>query len=175
MKTFKLTALLLLICNFALYAQTDVFDKLVGTWEYKTAAETFRIVLVKGWMDTHYSKEECLIGGYSYVKNGVTIGNYTQNIPATYTDDNDKITILGGKIRVSKTQLSSNSIWIMFTDKKIGKTTFGFYTKTNNFTLLSSTEARWQIFEDEGEYDPNCPPPPEGFSVPVNVIMKKIK
>ena len=117
-----------------------------------------------------------MIGGYLHVKNGVTIGDYTQNIPVTYTTLNDgKITILGGKIRISKTELSSNSIWIMFTDRKIGKTTFGFYTKTNNFTLLSSTEARWQIFEDEGEYDQNCPPPPEGFSVPVDVIMKKIK
>jgi hypothetical protein len=41
----------------------------------------------------------------------------------------------------------------------------------NRFTLLSPTEARFEIFEDEGDgLDV-----PEGFSVPVDVIMKKVK
>jgi hypothetical protein len=43
----------------------------------------------------------------------------------------------------------------------------------NTFTLLSSTEARLELYNDEGGIDGEIIP--EEFSVPVNVVMKKVK
>jgi hypothetical protein len=152
--------------------QTKNLDAFVGTWEYKTENELFRIVFIKGIRNDKYFLYDCVIGGYLYIKNRDTIGDYTKNIPFRYLDNNTKdITIMGSNIAYDPAKINPNRIWLIFTDRKIGKTTWGFGFQ-NNFTLLSPTEARFQVFNDEGIDGEDIP---EEFSVPVDVVMKKVK
>jgi hypothetical protein len=151
--------------------QTKNLDAFVGTWEYKTENEFFRIVFVRGKFDAYKSKYDCVIGGYLYIKDKDTIGDYTKNIPLLYSDSNAKdVTICGTNASTITAYILPNRIRLIFTDRKIGKTTWGF--PQNNFTLLSPNEAHFQIFNDEGMGDVIVP---QEFSVPVDVIMKKVK
>jgi uncharacterized membrane protein YciS (DUF1049 family) len=169
---------ILMVLNFAItlaaqqkQLQTKNLDAFTGVWEYKTANELFRIVFIKGKCESTSFKFDCVIGGYLHIKNGVTIGDYTKNIPVKYTYDNRKdVTIIGDNAHIDLAQILPNSIRLSFTDRKIGKTTTGFHLYRNNLTLLSPTEARFQLFEDEGD----GLEVPDGFSVPTNVIMKKV-
>jgi hypothetical protein len=149
---------------------TKNLDAFVGIWEYKTKNELFRIVFIKGINDKT-SLYDCVIGGYLYIKNGDTIGDYTKNIPVRVGSNTKDITILGTNSAYDSTHLNPNRIRLTFTDRKIGKTTWGF--PRNNFTLLSPTEASFKVFNNEGMDGEETPP--EEFSVPVDVIMKKVK
>ncbi|MDR0605746.1 MAG: hypothetical protein LBG80_15745 [Bacteroidales bacterium] len=163
---------------------TKNLDAFTGTWEYKTENELFRIVFIKGKDNSEGRNIDCIIGGYLYIKNKDTIGgDYTKNIPVKYSHENKKdVTIFGTNALSSLDKVNPNQIRLIFTDRKIGKKTWGnagmrkisenlFEIIFNWFTLLSSTEARLELFNDEGEDLDQ----PEEFSVPVNVIMKKVK
>jgi hypothetical protein len=153
------------------HSQTKNLDAFVGTWEYKTENELFRIVFVKGKYKGSTVKYDCVIGGYLYIKDRDTIGDYTKNIPVQSLGHNEKeITIRGTNANSNTAYILPNRIRLIFTDRKVGKTTWGF--PQNNFTLLSPTEARFQIFNDEGIDDVIVP---QEFSVPVDVVMKKVK
>lgn len=161
MKALKLTILLFLACNFTLHAQTDVFDKFVGTWEYKTATEIFTISLKKGII----SGTESVYGAYGYVKNGKT-----EKVLPSYvgTKISQNRTISGDNRR----RLPSNIISGIFYDEKKDK--FCYLT----ITLISTSEIRWELSEPEGirlVIDGVDMGLPKGFSVPTDVIMKKIK
>ncbi|MDR1054468.1 MAG: hypothetical protein LBL90_01265 [Prevotellaceae bacterium] len=150
-------------------------DAFAGTWEYKTANETFRIVFKKGTANTVYAKYDCLIGGYSYSKNGTLIGDYTANIPAIFDDDSSElVTIRASNATEDPDRADPNRVWVSFTDRKLNKSTMGFGWDRNNFTLLSPSQARFQLFEDEGEQFDGSIDIPEGFSVPTDVVMTKI-
>jgi hypothetical protein len=66
--------------------QTKNLDAFTGTWEYKTENDFFRIVFIRGIRNDQYFLYDCVIGGYLYIKNRDTIGDYTRNIPAQYLD-----------------------------------------------------------------------------------------
>jgi NDP-sugar pyrophosphorylase family protein len=156
------------------HLHTKNLDAFTGIWEYKTENELFRIVFVKGKYSNSNAKikYDCVIGGYLYIKDRDTIGDYTKNIPVQSSEHNLKeITIRGTNAGPDSTVIDPNHIRLVFNDRKIGKITWGFGIFQNKFTLLSPTEARFQVFNDEGDgldY-------PLEFSVPVDVIMKKVK
>jgi hypothetical protein len=160
---------------------TKNLDAFTGTWEYKTENELFRIVFIKGKDNREGHNSDCIIGGYLYIKNKDTIGgDYTKNIPVKYSTGNERdVTIFGTNALFNPDKVNPNQIRLIFTDRKIGKTTWGhagmrkisenlFEVIFNWFTLLSPTEARLELFNDEGGIDGENIP--EEFSVPVNVI-----
>ncbi|MDR1054467.1 MAG: hypothetical protein LBL90_01260 [Prevotellaceae bacterium] len=170
------------LCGITGYAQwqqktlqSKNLDAFAGIWEYKTANETFRIVFKKGTANTVYAKYDCLIGGYSYSKNGTLIGDYTANIPNSYTSFiSQNVTILASNAHSNPDQIDPNRLDVLFRDRKLNKTTTGFARDRNKFTLLSPSQARFQLFEDEGEQFDGPIDIPEGFSVPADVVMTKV-
>ncbi len=92
-KTLLLTALLLGCLTFRGVAQKQIasndLSAFVGTWEYKTATEYFKVVLQNGTMDTQLIYP-CLVGGYYYEKNGVVIADYLSPIPLVINNSNSK-------------------------------------------------------------------------------------
>jgi len=156
---------------------TKNLDAYAGTWEYATATETFRVVLIKGVRSFSNSYAECLIGGYRYVKNGVVVADYTQGtIPSVFQEsdlsiNNSAITVKGTNAALTLAEVNPNVIRIFFKDMGLGKT-----TSEGQMQLLSPTQARWTLKDERGIYAllPGESPPVEGFSVPTDVIMTKI-
>ena len=150
----------------------------VGVWEYANATDTFRIVLRKGIKSLPYSYSECLIGGYRYIKQGIIIGDYTIGvIPSVFlrddliSEENENITIMGTNSFAFPDEIDPNFIRIFFKDRGLGKS-----ASSGLMQLLSPTQARWILKDDEGDYAllPGEQPPIMGFSVPTDVVMTKI-
>jgi len=156
---------------------TKNLNAYAGTWEYATATDTFRIVLIKGITSFSNSYDECLIGGYRYVKNGVVMGNYTQGtIPSVFQEsdfsiNNSAITVRGTNSALTLAEVNPNVIRIYFKDMGLGKT-----TSEGQMQLLSPTQARWTLKDRRGVYVllPGESPPVEGFSVPTDLVLTKI-
>jgi hypothetical protein len=165
---------------------TKNLDAFTGTWEYKTENELFRIVFIKGIDNRYAHNSDCIIGGYLYVKNKDTIGDYTKHIPVKCSPDNiTDITIFGTNALENPDNINPNQIRLAFTDRKTGYTTWGnagirkiaedlFEIISNRFILLSPTEARLELYTSEGDYLEGMDIPEE-LSVPVDVTMKKVK
>jgi hypothetical protein len=138
-----------------------------GIWEYKTANETFTIVLYKGFMITNHLKSEQVHGGYKYIKNNTIIGDYIVSASNIYTNS---MAIWGD----NSGNIPSDAIYGYFKDKKLDKEGEFMLTLSPGKT----NEARWQLFDVESVYfiDNNgiSNAPPEGFSVPADVVMTKI-
>lgn len=59
----------------------------IGTWEYTSGNETFRISLKNVSEDTDISYGSCLIGDCFYSKNNVILDSYSiSEIPTIYND-----------------------------------------------------------------------------------------
>jgi hypothetical protein len=151
---------------------TRDLDLYVGTWEYATATDTFRIALRKGIYSTTDFYGETLIGGYRHVKNGVLMGDYTHGIPAQflekdYRDDDHQITI-----KADNGCLSPNCTFawldVFFKDLGLGKT-----TSRGSIEMISPTQIHWELEEREGIYSSEDGTI-LGFSVPVDVVLVKI-
>jgi len=154
-------------------AYTNNLDAYVGTWEYATTTDTFRIVLRRGVVSIAYIYSESLLGGYRYVKNGVLIGDYTQGVPDQFLDkdfseDDNSITINATNSCVHLEPIPPNELRLFFKDIGLGKTTGRGLIK-----LLSPTQIHWILKDREGLFSPDNVPP-LGFSVPEDVIMTKI-
>jgi len=77
-----------------LLLHTKNLDAYVGTWEYKTNTETFRVVLKRGVL---YSPDQTLMfenvfGGHLYIKDGATMADHTPYV-ADATADHQKMTV----------------------------------------------------------------------------------
>ena len=184
MKKIVLINLFLTLIHCGITAQeqaefyTKNLDAYVGTWQYATATDTFRIVLKKGIESTRHSYCECLIGGYCHVKNGVLVGDYigAGNFPAQFLDKDIymtdlSITVSGTNAFVNPNSIDPNRIRIHFKDIGLGKSTM-----KGQMLLLSPTQARWILKAGEADIAllPGEVPPPVGFSVPKDVVMTKI-
>ena len=162
--------------NAGEYYKNNEIDKFVGTWEWKSGNDYFRIVISKQKLEgTNFSTgskhhRDMAIGWHIYVKNGVIIDSSMDNVNRTFVDALDAIrnsSLNGGGGTNSKYLLVS------FSDKqknKSGKATL---------TLVQgkSNEANWKLKEREGImiYDPATDPPyPQGWTVPTELVMKKI-
>jgi hypothetical protein len=180
-----LTSVVSIVCLYICLAQTanqtvyptKNLDAYAGIWEYATATDTFRVVLKKGIESRPRTYYEVLIGGYRHVKNGVVVGDYTKGpIPSVFlnkdlSEGDEEITINGTNALSDPDRIDPNEIRILFKDRGLGK-----MTQSGRMTLLSPTQARWILKDDEGDYAllPGEQPPIMGFSVPTDVIMNKV-
>lgn len=141
-----------------------------GTWEYVSSNEVFRITLINGTEDTDISFGSCLIGDYFYSKNNIIFDSYLlSNIPSIYNDITRKTIIIfasNGKFE-SVSNANPNELYMFFYDKQRKKR-----VAKGKIQLISPTQVRWLLEDDEGDYDEENWVEP-GFSVPTNVIMTK--
>ena len=70
-------------------------------------------------------------------------------------------------------KLDSQKLWLMFNDRKYNK-----YTLSSSLEIVSVSPAKihWVLTEDEGDivYLPGETIKPNGFSVPVNMVLTKV-
>ena len=180
MKTIiKLSTILicLLITNILMaqeYRRKPFVDQFVGTWEWSSGGETFRIVISKHKLQSSgdpqkYSDQ--IVGWHSYSKNNQVVESSTDKsrpIFLTWSDAHKNSTLIGG-IKVSDTK-----VWFDFHDltkNKYGKATI-------EMVAGKTDELRWTLTEMERmnviiNGVPSSPPVPEGFTVPTNLILKK--
>ena len=146
----------------------------MGTWEYRSEAELFQIKFVMGTRYTMVAYSKCVTGGYHYTKNGQTVADYLSPISTVWnlkTQAEGYIKIMGSNalFQEYEADITPNEIRIYFYDDVYKK-----YTFRGSFTLLGTNAARWVLKNDEGEYEAS-EAPSSAFSVPTNMVMKKIE
>ncbi len=142
-----------------------------GTWEYISGNEIFRIFLKIGKEDSMVSFGPCIIGDYFYSKNNVVIDNYViSEIPTidnNLTHNSVIINASNGKYESVK-YANPNELYMTFYDKQRNKRVF-----SGEIQLISSTQIRWILKDDEGVYTSDEEWIEPGFSVPTDVILTK--
>lgn len=141
-----------------------------GTWEYASANEVFRVYLKIGTEDSKVSFGTCVLGDYFYSKNNVVLDSYTiSNIPTVdnhFSGNEVIINANNGKYE-SVSYANPNELLMIFYDKQRKKR-----VASGKIQLISSTQIRWILKDDEGVYVNDDWVEP-GFSVPTNVVMTK--
>ena len=156
------------------YRKKPFVDQFIGTWEWTSGGETFRIVISKHTLQRSVNPQEYsdqIVGWHSYTKNGQLVESSTDKskpIFLTWSDAHDNSTLIGG-VKVSDTK-----IWLYFDDISKNKD-----CKASLEMVAGKTdELRWTL-EDKERMNviingvPSSPPVPEGFTVPTNLILKK--
>lgn len=123
------------------YIKSKDLDTFVGTWEYKTATETFTIEFRKSLFETDHSKREQVHGAYKYIKNKIVLSDYLNMMSNTYTLDMPIAAENSG-------DTPGNMLYGIVQDKKLDKEGVLFFTLVAGKT----DEARWQLMEAEGAY-----------------------
>ena len=176
---------LLFICLFSAigshaqaYTRDSGIDKYVGTWEWKNGNDILQIVITKQKLlrvkkvndniTNYYS--DVAVGWHSYIKNGVSVESSMGKANTQYTswgDAYDNSTLMGGTTHTGAFELFFKDI----TKNKYGSAKLEMLSGSTN-------EARWTLKPEShlvlvipGKLEA----PPKGFSVPTDVIMKKIK
>lgn len=142
-----------------------------GAWEYRSENEIFRIYLKIGKIDSKVSFGPCLIGDYLYIKNNVVLDDYSiLKIPTIDNDSTQSSVIINasnGKYESVK-YANPNELHMFFYDKQRKKRVY-----SGKIQLISSTQIRWILKDDEGAYTSDDEWIESGFSVPTNVILTK--
>ncbi len=140
----------------------------VGTWIYKTTDETLQIYLKKGGIDVGVFYGECLIGDYSYTKDGVKLDTYSiATIPDSISNKQKNQIIHASNIKRAGVA-EPNLLYVLMKDKRYGKTIDG------TIELLSPTQIHLKLQDVEGEYDCDEDMPIEGFSIPNDITLTKV-
>ena len=149
---------------------TSNLDSYAGTWVYNSGGETFTLNIVKGKENTSIFYGDCLIGGYKHVKNGQVQGDYTQNIPATITEDYyDGLNCPSffGTNGSSNPNMIRPYVVFFFWDRGYGEEML-----RGSFKLLSPTTAQFEVWEME---DISGATVGQQISVPKKVVMTKMQ
>ncbi|MDR3246054.1 MAG: hypothetical protein LBT50_06430, partial [Prevotellaceae bacterium] len=183
MKSIKL--LLIAVCLLTAtevfsqnYIQQPGLDKFVGTWEWTSGNEKFQLIITKQkvYMDIHglkeYDYEDIPVAYHSYTKNGKVVSSSMNkmNITATTSSDISKVKKIKGHL------MAPDYISLLFLDEgkndKLGKIDF-------KLVQGKTDEATWHLFfRRAGEFVTGVPgnqSVPEGYSMPTDVVMKKVK
>ena len=158
------------------YVKNDWLDKFVGTWEWQNGSEVFRIVLSKqklatydwyGYQVNYY--RDVLVGWHFYRNNSGLVESTMDKSGMIFTEVVGAIknsSIYGGASRSPE--------YARFTVKDITKNKKG----EGRIEMLpgKTDEARWTLKNPEGVHviTPDSPMPPPGFTLPTDVIMRKV-
>jgi hypothetical protein len=149
---------------------TKNLDAYVGTWEYVTATETFRVTFVRGMEYGVSTHSECIIGGYLYRKNGTTVADYTANIPTVYNVNyGSLVKIMGTNAKFKPEWVDPNELRIYFYDEKVG-----YRTMEGHIELLSPTQIRWILRDPMAEFPLGPAAERDQYTVPTEVVMTKV-
>ena len=155
----------------ATYAQTerDLKD-FVGTWKYENpdSCEVF-IIKLKIVDDPYWEKLVC--GNYSYSKNNVIIENNLQQF-----DTLGELALFPIYLFPSNTS-SNTKHTLSFSDRTYGAYACPYTSFVELIHEKKDIKLRWYMEEGEGAiaYEPDEVIPPDGFSVPSNIIFTKVE
>ena len=147
------------------YYQDNVINNYVGTWKWTSGTDEFTIVLVKKKYNFEDYSTDVLSGGYRYVKNGVELVNTLNDVHIDINASDGPVASLESYVR------DGNII------------AFGFYDRGNgnnggvraDITPTGNTYSMAWRLSGHGMFLvlPGDPPPPEGFTVPVKIVLTK--
>jgi hypothetical protein len=148
---------------------TENLSAYVGTWVYKNSNETLKLYIKKGTLELEKYYGECLLGDYSYTKNGLKLDTYSiGDVPSVYADNNYSGVVFHAVNQKVKDGVQANVLNLILLDKRMDKRVNG------RITLLSSTQIHLVLFDIEGEYDCDEDIPIEGFSIPNDITLNKV-
>ena len=176
-KMIIMLSLILVSSGIQSQGYTANLDFFAGTWQYinKATNEEFTLKLRKSVyinpLDKYQDEEACLVGVYTYKVNGIIVTNtmdeFGSDIHAL------KMPVIATNFVRNISKLDSQKLWLTFNDRKYNKNTL-----SSSLEIASNSPAkiRWTLTEDEGEevYSPGETIKPNGFSVPVNMILTKV-
>jgi hypothetical protein len=151
-----------------------VLNPFIGTWKWTNGNSEFTIVFVKKEMynasglNNYY--EDTIMGGYKYIENGIVIVN-TLNFSTEFTL-NDTSTYNNYAPIISNIHSPFNRLSITITDKIKAKGCDADFTLINPGS--GTITAQWKMRDREHWNINGQNPLPQGFSIPVNVILTKI-
>lgn len=179
-----ITILLLSFATMLAYGQNTLLDgqvlldvtidDYVGTWRYENpdSNEVFTIKLKKHTNTISQKEYDCVIGTYSYTKNGVTI-----------EDNMDQFNHLSRPYfspiyAISYSNDFFSWLYLCFTDYAFKKE-----THSGRLSLIRARggqfQLKWILEEEEGSFiyfeDEEIPPYIPGFSVPEDVVLTKVE
>jgi len=147
------------------YYQDNVINNYVGTWKWTNGTDEFTIVLVKKKCNLEDYSVDVLSGGYRYVKNGVEQVNTLNDVNIDINAPDGPIASLESNVR------EGNIISFLFDDRGNGNEGYVRAVITPMGNTYSMT---WKLSGDGLVFVlPGDPPPPEGFTVPVKVVLVK--
>ena len=148
------------------YYQDNIITNYVGTWKWTSGSDEFTIVLVKKKCVLDTYSVDVLSGGYRYVKNGVEQVN-------TLNDVNIDINAPSGPMASMESYVrEGNRIGFSFIDRLKGDQ---FCHVSAVITPMGNTYSMTWKLSGTGIRirEPNDPPFPQGFSVPMNMVLVK--
>ena len=156
---------------------TTNLDFFVGIWIYtnEVTNEEFTLKLRKSVyinpLDKYQDEKACLVGAYTYMVNGIIVTNTMDEFGSDKHALRMPIMATNGVLDISL--LNSQKLRLMFNDRKYNK-----YTMSSSLEIVSVSPAKihWVLTEDEGDivYLPGETIKPNGFSVPVNMVLTKV-
>ena len=152
-------------------AQTERdLKEFVGTWKYENpdSCEVF-IIKLKIIDDPDWGKTVC--GNYSYSKNNVIIENNLQQF-----DTLGELALFPIYLFPSNTS-SNTKHTLSFSDRTYGAYACPYTSFVELIHEKKDIKLRWYMEEGEGAiaYEPDEVIPPDGFSVPSNIIFTKVE
>ena len=153
-------------------------DFYIGTWRYTntTTKEEFTIKLRKSIYTAYGISQDCVVGTYTYKKNGVVV---MDNMNEFMTDKSVGLPapIYASNTRAAPSTPNPNELdtsiqdyGILWPDSTLPKSGLG------TITIVSTSNPKkiqWQLKDREGVRIEGLHPP-MGFSIPTDIILTKI-
>lgn len=168
------------------YVKLYDFSNYIGTWKYETEHEVF-IMKIKevGYIAKRKTPtpEHYLIGAYKYIKEGVVIYDYLDNLDKYIPNDayNYKTGCMSFYVKPENTQ----DLWVYHKDRKtINYTSYDSYLRTHTFNpdqLIFHIEPdMWErdteAFDENGNWFTITDPERlNGFTIPTDMILTRIE
>ena len=182
MRTF-LIIILTGICSISVHAQTLYtanLDFYAGTWKYENVqtGEEFVLKLRRTSIVVPYynnSIRECLVGAYTYKKNGKIVMDCMDKFSLNLDPVND-MPVYATNAGNDPTYLTPNTLWAFVTDfgKFNPKGEVKRTTKNELWVVsdVSPNKLRWVLKNNDGETETHLLFP-EDFSIPTDIILTK--
>jgi len=162
--------------SFSLQAQhTANLDFYAGTWTYVNTQTGEEFVLKLRKTIEHRGSRECLVGAYTYKKNGKIVTDCMEQFSKTqsvYT-----MPILASNSSKNPSDVNPNWLWMFVDDYgKFCPNGAVKSTTSNSLEIVSSVspqKIRWILKNDVGDEYLEDEAPPMEFSIPVDMILTK--
>lgn len=137
------------------------FQQLLGTWEWRAGPETFRLILLRepAFKMPDGTAYSVILGRHRYVRNGVVV---EQSFTKAGQDGNPGFTLFGFP-------RDYNTFYMSFWDmgkEKLGRSTLKLEPSNSN-------ELHWHLTEPTESVGINRTIP-RGFSVPTDIVLKRV-
>ena len=165
-----LIILILISINIDSLAQDANLNSFQGAWKWSEGTEELTIELRLGTFEIPAifggGTKECLIGGYKYTKNGVTIANNINELQLTKRSIDYPIRVLWNltvTVRDPELRNPKGEFKLLGGSSKI-------------VPIGNGSTIRWVLTDDEEHiYSTEDEIFPEGTSLPTNIILTKVE